>query len=390
MNWLDLFIVLFLITALVRGTEVGFIRQMCSTAGFFIGLFLGAWLQSLLIGLVSTPNARALLALVVTLGCALGLMTLGEYLGLLLRFKLRDAKVTLKIDRIFGGILAGITLLAAVWLAAAVFRNVPDSGWQRQIRTSRIVAFLESNLPSAPNLLTRLGHLIDPNNFPQVFTGLEPALKNDAPLPDMGELNAAVQQVRPSIVKVEGEGCNNIVEGSGFVAGEGEVVTNAHVVAGVKNPFVLDQSGPHPATVVFFDPNLDLAILRANDLLGEPLPLKPDNVPENTPTAILGYPANTGFTASPGVVIEAFTAQGRNIYNQGTTEREVYSIKSDIHQGNSGGPIINKEGEVIGVIFAKSINYNQVGYALTMHQVLDALAKAEGKTASVGTNSCAP
>src|SRR5690606_64574 len=128
-----------------------------------------------------------------------------------------------------------------------------------------VIAFLDSRLPSAPEVLTQLGHLIDPNNFPQVFSGLEPSLKTDAPLPDMGDLNPAVQKVRPSVVKIEGEGCNSIVEGSGFVAGDDVVVTNAHVVAGVEDPFVLDQNGRHDAYVVLFDPDLDLAVLRTDD-----------------------------------------------------------------------------------------------------------------------------
>jgi S1-C subfamily serine protease len=389
MNWLDLFIGLFLVTALIRGSEVGFIRQIFSTSGFFIGLFFGAWLQNLLISLARTPNSRALLALLVTLGFALAFMTIGEYFGLLVKFKLREAKITNKLDRIFGSGIAVISLLVAAWLGAAVFRNIPDSGWQRQIRTSRFVAALDSHLPSAPNLLTRLGHLIDPNNFPQVFTGLEPSLKTDTPLPDMGELNAAVQAARPSVVKIEGEGCNALVEGSGYIAESATVVTNAHVVAGVKKPYVLDQYGRHQATVVLFDPDLDLAILLVKDLAEKPLMPEHQAMPNNTSVAVLGYPAGGGFTAGPGVILESFTAVGRNIYNQGTTKRDVYSIKSDIHQGNSGGPIINKEGKVAGVVFAKSINYDHIAYALTIDQVIANLNKARGHTEAVSTDSCA-
>lgn len=389
MDWLDLFIILFLIAALIRGTEVGFMRQFFSTAGFFIGLFLGAWINALLSGIVGSPGARALLALVLILVFALSLMTIGEFVGLRLKFRLREAKLTNKLDKIFGSLLAVVTLLAAVWLGAAIFRNIPDSGWQRQIRNSRIVTLLDNNLPSAPGLLTKLGHLIDPNNFPQVFTGLEPTLETDAPLPDMGELNPAVQAARPSIVKIEGEGCNSVVEGSGFIAGDGVIVTNAHVVAGVKQPFVLDQKGKHGAKVVLFNPDLDIAILRAENLAGNPLLLGYERVKNETPVAVLGYPAGAGFTAGPGVVLETFNAQGRNIYNQGETMREVYSVKTDIQHGNSGGPMINKEGKVVGVIFAESINYDQVGYALTMQQVAPEINKAKGLTQSVGTSSCA-
>lgn len=389
MNWLDLFIILFLIASLIRGTEVGFVRQFFSTLGFFIGLFLGAWVNGLISQSVSSAGARALVALLIVLGFALMLMTVGEYVGLVLKFRLHDAKITNKLDKLFGGILAGVTLLAAIWLGAAIFRNVPDSGWQRQIRNSRIVTLLDNNLPSAPSVLTKLGHLIDPNSFPQVFSGLEPSLKTDAPMPDMGALNPAVQKARASVVKIEGEGCESVVEGSGFVAGDGVVVTNAHVVAGVKNPFVLDQNGRHGADVVVFDPDLDIAVLRAENLAGKPLPTETEMAENGTPTAVLGYPSGAGFTAGPGVILETFKAEGRNIYNQGQTIREVYSVKTDIAQGNSGGPMINTDGEVVGVVFAKSINYDRVGYALTMQQVLADIAKAEGRTTSVGISSCA-
>ncbi len=388
MNWLDLFILLFLVTALVRGSEVGFIRQFFSALGFFIGLFIGAWLHGLVANLAHAPNSKAILALTVTLGFALIFMVLGEYIGLLVKFRLREARITNKVDRLFGAVIAAITLLAVVWFGSAIFRTIPDSGWQRQIRTSRVVTFLDSKLPSAPELLTSLGHLIDPNGFPQVFTGLEPTLEIDTPLPDMGELNPAVQAARPSVVKLEGEGCDNIVEGSGFVAGTDEIVTNAHVVAGVKSPFVLDAAGRHRAKVVLFDPDLDLAILRSSGLAGKPLPLNGDKVPNGTATAILGFPAGAGFTAGPGVILESFTAMGRNIYNQGNTERQIYSVKADVQQGNSGGPLINKSGQVVGVIFAKSVNYDHVGYALTMDQVIAKLNQAQGKETAVSTSSC--
>lgn len=389
MNWLDLFIALFLIAALVRGTEVGFVRQFCSTAGFFLGLFIGAWVNSLLTGIASSPGAKALLALSLILVFSLSFMTFGEYAGLRLKFHLREARMTNKLDKFFGSLLAAATLLAAVWLGATIFRNVPDSGWQRQIRNSRIITLIDNNLPSAPGLLTQLGHLIDPNSFPQVFTGLEPTLKTDTPLPDMGELNPAVERVRPSIVKIEGEGCNSIVEGSGFVAGDGAVVTNAHVVAGVKQPFVLDQKGKHGAKVVLFNPDLDIAILRAENLAGSPLPIDTELADNGSPVAVLGYPSGAGFTARPGVILESFKAEGRNIYNKGQTLREVYSVKTDIEHGNSGGPIIDKDGEVVGVIFAKSINYGQVGYALTMEQVQSDINKARNLEDKVSTSSCA-
>jgi uncharacterized membrane protein required for colicin V production len=279
MNWLDVLFVLLLATAFVRGVEVGFIRQFCSTAGFFGGLFLGAFLQSKLVGLAHSANSKAVLALLLVGGISAILWGVGEYVGLRVKFILSDGSIADKLDRIFGSLLAGLTLVAAIWLGTAVFRNLPEGPIQRQIRSSRIVAAVNRALPSAPNVLTGIGHFIDPNSFPQVFAGLEPSIQTDAPLPDMGPLNSAITSTRPSVVKIEGKGCGGVIEGSGFVAGDHEVVTNAHVVAGVVRPFVADQKGAHRSTVISFDPNLDVAVLRVSGLVGNPLAIKEQSMP---------------------------------------------------------------------------------------------------------------
>jgi uncharacterized membrane protein required for colicin V production len=200
MNWLDVFILLFLVSAFIRGIEVGFVRQFCSATGFFVGFFAGAWIEGHLIGRLDSSDSRAVFALLVTLGFAVLLMLVGEYLGLRLKFKLSEGRVADRLDRLFGSGLAIVTLLAAVWLGASIFRNFPSDTWQRQIRTSRIVAALNESLPSAPALLTKLGHLIDPNGFPQVFTGLERSVDTDTPLPNIGKLTPAVQKTRVSVV----------------------------------------------------------------------------------------------------------------------------------------------------------------------------------------------
>lgn len=388
MNWLDLFIVLFLIGAVIRGLEVGFIRQFFSTFGFFGGLFLGAWIQNHVIHFANAPDTRAFLALSVILSAALLCMALGEYVGWVLKFKVKDTSLANRLDRYFGTVLAVTALLAAVWLGAAMFRTVPSPMWQRQINSSGIIATLDQHLPSAPDVLTKLGKLIDPNSFPQVFLGLEPIPAKDAPIPDMGELNAAVQAARPSIVKIEGRGCGGVVDGSGFIASGDDIITNAHVVAGVRNPTVISQEGRHAARVIWFDPDLDMAVLRTENLNAPALPLAADTAENGTPAAVMGYPAGGGFTASGAAVLDSFVAHGRNIYNNGETARTIYSLKATVEEGNSGGPLVNKEGAVIGVIFAKSTAYDQVGYALTMDAVIDGLQRAQKDARSVNTGSC--
>lgn len=390
MNIVDILILLFFISALVRGIELGLVRQICATAGLIGGLFAGAFIQGKIIHFAHTPSSKALLALCTILTAIAIFASAGEYIGARLKSKLQrfNSAWLNTVDRGAGSIVAGATLLLAVWLGASIFNSIPAPQLQKQIRNSVIIAQLNRSLPPAPDVVSRLGHLIDPNGFPNVFTGLEPQIDTSKPLPSIGELDAAVQETRISVVKIEGKGCGGISNGSGFVAGKDLVITNAHVVAGVENPSVLDGTGRHRAQVIWFDPDLDVAILRTTGLAGAPLNIVSDTVPNGTAAAVLGFPGGGEFTAHPAVTIDSFTAVGRNIYNQNETRREVYSIKADIVPGNSGGPLIDRDGNVIGLIFAESTTYPDVGYALTMSQVTDSFNLARDRSQTVTTGSC--
>lgn len=390
MNLIDVLIILFLLTALARGIEMGMARQLCSTTGLFVGLFVGVFIQGKLINLVNSTGSKAMLALVVIVISIAAFSSAGEYIGIVLKRRIDRTRIRglITLDKLAGSVVSGVTLLLAIWLGATIFANTPPAGLQRQLKGSVIIAGLNKSMPSAPDVVTRLGHLIDPNGFPNVFTGLEPAIDTNKPLPSNGELDPAVQKDRSSTVKIEGEGCGGISQGSGFVAGEALVVTNAHVVAGVEYPFVIDANGRHRAQVIGFDPDLDMAVLRTNNLAGPPLPMEGGLVAAGTHGAIIGYPGGGSFSAHPAVVIESFRAIGRDIYNRGKTVREVYSLKGVVRPGNSGGPIVDTDGNVIGLIFAESATNDTVGYALTMDPVIAGIDRAKTKTQTVDTGSC--
>jgi S1-C subfamily serine protease len=132
-----------------------------------------------------------------------------------------------------------------------------------------------------------------------------------------------------------------------------------------------------------------LAILKTHNLSGSPLTVADTTVKNGTQSAVLGYPGGGNFTPSPAVVMEEFIATGRNIYDQGNTDRNVYEIKATVIPGNSGGPLITTNGTVIGIVFAESTTYNQVGYALATPQVLSEIHQAETRNQVVTTGSCA-
>jgi S1-C subfamily serine protease len=231
--------------------------------------------------------------------------------------------------------------------------------------------------------------MIDPNGFPQVFSGLEPNPNVNTSLPNPGAIQAATIKDRASVVKIEGRGCGGIVEGSGFIAGKGVVITNAHVVAGVTYPYIIDDNGSHRANVIWFDSNLDLAVLTAINLPEKPLNISIVYIAPGTQGAVLGYPGGGDFSAGPAVVVEEFNAIGHNIYNQGSTQRDIYDIRTNIMPGNSGGPLVDESGSVIGVVFAESTTYNHVGYALATKAVVNELHQAEASNSTVSTGTCA-
>jgi len=385
---LDVLIIIFLVSALFRGKEIGFVQQLCSTIGFFGGLLIGAALEPHTVRLVHSTLSRTFVTLATTLGFAFIFLVVGEYVGLTLKHKVQTKRIN-SADNFLGSLLSATSFLIAIWLGAAILTGLPYPGFQQSIRQSYIISTLTHKLPAAPGIISDFGHLIDPNGFPDVFIGNEPNPPDKINLPSSSALAAAVNKDKGSVVKIEGQGCGGIVEGSGFVVGNNLVATNAHVVAGINHPYVQDANGTHSAVAIWFDPNLDFAVLRVSNLAGSPLVINSSTAANNTPAAVMGYPGGGGFDAEPASVLDEFTAVGRNIYNSGHTERDVYEIAADIIPGNSGGPLVAEDGTVIGVIFAQSTSYNHVGYALTTAQITSEINHAAAQNQAVNTGSCA-
>jgi S1-C subfamily serine protease len=389
MNAIDVLIVIILLGSLGRGYSLGLVRQAGSTAGFIIGLVAGSWVGSVIMGHETSLLAKALTGLAAALLGGLLCMSEGELLGREAKIKLTHNQQLDSFDGFLGSLMGAATMLFGIWLIASILVLGPAGGFQQALKNSRILGSLNTDLPPATSLLSSLNKLIDPNGFPQVFSGLEPSPNAPVNLPALGTFGPVVQAAEPSVVKVEGTGCGGIVEGSGFIAATGDVVTNAHVVAGVSNPKVIDNNGVvHNTRVIWFDPNVDLAMLKVNGLSGTPLKINSAEQPTNTPGVVLGFPGGGSFNAQPAAVIEHFTALGRNIYGQGSTARDVYSLKAHIIPGNSGGPLLDSNGDVLGIVFATSTTYNNVGYALTGHQVAGELATAEQSSTTYSTGAC--
>lgn len=384
----DLIIVVFLSVALYRGRRVGFIRQAFATAGFIGGLIIGIVLQPYMVISSMDQAQRSLFAFLSTLGIGLVFLSIGEYIGLRVKMRTQHRKVN-KADDALGIILAAATLLFSFWLLAAAISGLPFTRLNAEIDKSRVINTLNRALPDAPHFISDVAHLIDPNGFPRVFSGPSPTPRTDLNLPALGELKPAVEKTRDSVIKVEGLGCGGVVDGSGFIIEPGYVATNAHVVAGIQKPYVQDENGSYEATIIWFDPELDYAVLKVPKIKGRPIPLSSKLASAGSPAVVLGYPGGGGLAASPAVILEQITALGRNIYDRGNTSRDVYEFKGKVRQGNSGGPLINKNGEVIGVVFAQSASYPDVGYALTNNETRADTATAIAQNKIFSSGRCA-
>jgi S1-C subfamily serine protease len=238
-------------------------------------------------------------------------------------------------------------------------------------------------------VFSRVQGFLSAEGFPPVFAQLAPASAGPVTLPGDAQMQTALNIAGPSTVKIVGPGCGAIQEGSGFVVANGLVVTNAHVVAGIAHPTVQDSSGIHATTVVFFDPNFDLAVMRVSGLRERPLTLDPNDVARGVQALVLGYPGGGPFTVSPAGIMANFSAEGRDIYGQALTLRDVYEVQSVVRPGNSGGPLVQADGQVIGVVFSRSTTNGNIGYALTSPGVLTRVQKAETTFSAVGTGPCA-
>jgi S1-C subfamily serine protease len=193
-----------------------------------------------------------------------------------------------------------------------------------------------------------------------------------------------------SVLKIRGANeCGKGVEGTGFVIGRGYLMTNAHVVAGVDDPNVIVGNRANDAKVVHYDPEIDIAVLKFKGGANLKRLEFDRTAAAEDPIAVLGYPQDGPFDVQPGRIRAEQRLRSPDIYGVGTVIRDVYSVRSLIRPGNSGGPIVDSEGDVVGVVFAASVTDSETGYALTADQVIDIAREARSQTAAVDTGACA-
>jgi len=386
---LDIVFIVVLVAAALHGLRLGAAVQVLSFIGGLLGLILGIFLVVLVLPHLHGVFTRTFVTLLLLLVPSSITWGLGRQLGASVWHRLRGHRIA-TVDAGGGAIIAMAGTLVMIWLLASFLADTQVSFISNEIQNSRVVRLVSGVMPQVPSALADKACLLDQVGLPIPCIGLVPPV-GPVPVASSPQVRAAVDAAERSTVQIVAMGCGDVVvEGSGFVVAPGLVVTNAHVVAGADNITEYDGNQTEQATPVLFDPNFDLAVLRVPGLSVPSLPVDPHFVARGTKAVVLGYPGGGPFNPQPAGVLMAFDPESPNIYDTSSTQREIYEIRSLVRPGNSGGPLVEPSGEVIGVVFSKDATNPNIGFALASPGVLQRVRLAEKRPpgSSVGTGSC--
>lgn len=393
MNVLDLILVVAAVAFAVSGYRQGFIVGVLSFVGFLGGGVLGMWLVPFILEHFEPGLGPSIAAICVVLVLATLAQAMATALGSRLRRHLTWTPARV-VDAAGGAVVSVSALLVVVWLIGSSVAGSTMPTVAREVRGSQVLGGVQRVLPQgADTWFSSFSNLLDSNGFPQVFS---PFVNEDIPQvppPDQALLRSpAVQSSRDSIVKIVGtaKSCGKVIEGSGFVFAPNRVMTNAHVVGGVRKPTVQigGEGKQYDAEVVLYDWRRDIAVLAVPGLKAEPLQFEHKAQP-GSDALVIGFPENGDFHVEPARVRAQIKAGGPDIYKRGTVSRDVYSLYAKVRQGNSGGPLIAPNGKVYGVIFAKSLDDESTGYALTADEIREDIEAGIRNTKPVDTQGCA-
>ncbi len=360
--------------AALNGLRRGLVGGIFSLAGIAAGAYFGAKLApELLSGNESAYTPLVALGGAVALGFLL--QTVAVMAGNAVRSSLFVVPPLRALDSVGGLVLGAAAGTALVWVAGAVALHVPGQVELREeVQRSKILGELNARVP--PSRLLDAIARVDPFS---AFLGPVPRV---AP-PDPALLNSpGVRLASPSVFRVTGTACGLGIEGSGWVAAPNLVVTNAHVVAGMKDARVDHNDGDaRDADVVAFDARNDVAVLRVADLEAPPLRLV-DPV-KGQAVAILGYPENGPFNATAGRIGQTGEVLTDDAYGRGPFRRLVTTLRGVVRHGNSGGPAVDAQGRVQTTIFASRIG-SASGYGVPSDHVRRALDRVSASEVSSG------
>lgn len=389
-QWLDIAILAVVFIAAVSGWRSGALGSLLSFIGVVLGALAGVLMAQYLVTYIDGARAR----LFATLFLILALVVVGEVAGVVLGRAVRDAirnPAVRTVDSVVGVGLQIVAVLVAAWLLAIPLTQSDQKPLAAAVNGSKVLQQVNEYAPDwLQGVPSRLSALLNTAGMPEVlqpFTDT-PIVAVDAPDNALAT-SPVVEATHPSVVKIRGvaPGCRKVLEGSGFVVAPNRVMSNAHVVAGSESVTIEADGQQYNATVISYDPDADISILAVPDLPAAPLTFAEAPAKTGDNAIVLGYPGGGDFTATPARIREIIELNGPDIYRTTTVTREVYTIRGTVIQGNSGGPLIDPEGRVLGVVFGAAVDDNDTGFVLTANEVERQLAGV-GRTDPVATGAC--
>ena len=387
----DGFIVVAVLAAMTSGWRQGGLASLLSAVGILAGFIIGLGVAPLVLQITDQVGIRFLLAL----GMLILLIGLGQLLGSALGHAIRDRMKTKsgqRVDSSFGAILMSVFSLVLIWLIATPMATGLSNSVGKGVRESAILREVNKVMPDELTQLPRsISGMLNDSGLPPVMMPWEDGSSVDVEAPNIEVADQAmVQDIRPSVVHViaDADGCRRRMMGSGFVTADNYVVTNAHVVAGTQTAYVDTVVGIKEARVVYYNPEVDIAVLRAENLGLEPLAWADGPAYTGDDAVVMGFPHTGPFTASAARIRERVNIAGPDIYSNSRVERESYILRGTVVQGNSGGPLISSDGTVLGLIFGASVDDTDTGYAITAEEVRAHVGDVTRFENSVDTQEC--
>jgi S1-C subfamily serine protease len=388
---LDLILLVVAAVYAVGGFRNGALVGGLSFVGFFGGAAIGAQLAKPLGRSLANGTAQVPVAIV----CVLFLAMIGQLIAVWIASRIRAQVISgpvRRVDSAVGAVLSVLAVLLVAWMVAVPIASSPYPTLAGQARHSVVVRAVDNALPnSVRNLYSSLRLFIDRSGFPQVFGALQPTRIVSVPPADPALTNSpVVAAARSSVLKVRGVAlsCERSIEGSSFVISPEHVMTNAHVVAGTNQVQVETGQGSLPARVVLYDPARDVAVLYVPGLTAKVLTLSSRDASTGQDAIVVGYPEDGPFDVRAARVRDRERIAGRDIYGNASVQRDIYTIRSVVRVGNSGGPLLATDGTVLGVVFASALDSSDTGFVLTADEVATDASTGSAATAAVATGAC--
>jgi len=391
---LDLILLVVVAAFAVSGYRQGFIVGILSFFGFVGGALLGAEFgPSISRALVGGQTQQDVIAVVLLVSFAVIGQFVASSIGAAMRSTVTWHSATV-LDSVGGSLVSVVSVLLIAWVVGSVLIESPFPVVDTQVNNSLALQTLDKFMPSpAKTMFSDFRRLLASNStYAQVFSGIGAERILAIPAPDPSVVDSrGVQAASASVVRVQGvaPSCGRSIEGSGFVISRDHVLTNAHVVAGVTSrETVLTDHGSLPATAVYYDPQVDVAVLYVPGLNLTPLQFAGEASPGDN-AVVAGYPLDsTSLHLVPARIGGVQNAQGPNIYETSTVTRQIYEIRAVVKSGNSGGPLLSPAGTVDGVVFAAAVGESHTGFALTAAEVSADASAGEQLTTAVSTGAC--